>query len=336
MTRSKSARRGIVCCRRQNCTAVLISLAAVSFLYFNFEPISAGADAAEADFDLSDIEAAVAAKPMLSVKTASQSRQPHNASPAGVQPQAGAPGEVRGQRALLMNLLLLEHGRHKLAQIPSYTATFYKNELVGGSMTGAQVMQLKVRHEPFSVYMKWMIGDKGRELLYVNGQNSGDMLVKVGGWKGKMLPALKLNPTGSVAMNAARYPVTKLGLLELTSELIAYRRKDLENYRGLDCRMVDDQKLNGRKCYCFVLQYENPKVSELYRKTILYIDHELCLPVSIKNYSWPSDEQKKLTGTKFDEATLIEQYAYTKIRLTEKLADAEFDRKNKNYRFARR
>ena len=42
---------------------------------------------------------------------------------------------------------------------------------------------VKVRHEPFSIYLKWLSGEVGREVLYVDGANDGEMFVRSGGWK---------------------------------------------------------------------------------------------------------------------------------------------------------
>ncbi len=70
-------------------------------------------------------------------------------------------GEVVASSRLAMNyhLALLELARYKLKSFPDYTCTFTKQERVDGQdLSDVQTMQLKLRHQPFSVYMKWEEG----------------------------------------------------------------------------------------------------------------------------------------------------------------------------------
>ena len=235
--------------------------------------------------------------------------------------------------ALLLNLLLLENGCNRLEKKSDYTADFFKQECVDGT-TETQVIDLKLRHQPFSVYMKWLVGDKGRELLYVDGQNNGKLLVKLGGLKGRFLPCLKLDPNGSVAMQESRHPITKAGLLNLARESIFYRQREIVKPKlEVRCRMLDNQTFHERPCYCFILNFNTPEVAEPYRKTIQYIDKELSLPVCVKTYGWPSDDAAD--SPNLDEETLIEHFSYTNIHFNQQLADLDFDRRNKNYSLRR-
>jgi hypothetical protein len=324
--------------RKHNFIAILISLAAVGILYLNFEPAPAGAEPSEVSIDISQLGASsptlVAATLPLPATAAGGSLEDDSLdsppSPAEI-----AHDRAQSRMALLMNMLLLEKGHRKLSSVSSYTSTFFKQEQVGGAMGGGQVMQVKIRHEPFSVYMKWLVGDKGRELLYVDGQHDGKMLVKVGGIKGRLLPCVKLDPDGAMAMREARHPVTDIGLLNLSRKIIQYRQHEAENdYADIRCQMIDSEEIDGRPCYCFVLHYQNPETSETYRKSVQYIDKELWLPICIKNYAWPADESET-DPVKLDEATIIEHYGYSNIQMDTQLADADFDRKNRRYRFRR-
>lgn len=318
--------------QRHNATAVLISFVAVSILYLNFEPTPAEADPSAANAALASLQEPVIAPRPSTLASGSNSNSTGNDKR---QTSGRAADVIEGQRALLMSLLLLEKGVHEISKVPDYTATFCKHERIDGTLGDNQVMQLKLRHKPFSVYMKWLVGDKDRELLYVDGQNDGKMLVKLGGIKGKFLPALKLTPTGSIAMREARYPVTKLGLRQMAQEMIGHRRNEISGKVGVRCQMLADQKIQKRDCYCFIFVYDSAKTSEIYRKSIVYIDKEYSLPVLVKNYGWPTDVEEETKPAKLDEATLVEHYLYTNIRLKQQLANAEFDRGNKNYNFRR-
>jgi hypothetical protein len=237
--------------------------------------------------------------------------------------------------AMLMNLALLEQGRRRLAESSNYTCTFYKQERIGTELTDGQQIELKLRHKPFSVYMRWLSGDKGREVLYVDGADDNRMTVHPGGWKGRLVPALKIDPEGSLAMSEARHPVTMVGLAKLCDEIVGRRKIELERHHPVRCRLIENEVVNDRPCYCFVATYLNRKSSEEYRKSMQYIDKESLLPVCVKNYAWPDEKQTFADDNALDEATLIEHYAYSDLQFNQQLASKDFDRTNEAYGFKR-
>lgn len=319
MTSAQFSQQRPVSHRRRNLLAILIAFAAVSLLYFNFEATPAGGNFEE-EVNLDKVTAEV------SVPVAGG----NNRSDAQGENGSAAANTLRGKTALLMHLMLLERGIRRMQQVSDYTATFYKREVVDGTLADPQVMQLKLRHEPFSVYMKWLVGDKGRELLYVEGQNNGEMLVRLGGVK-KLIPTLKLDPAGSQAMKEARYPVTQIGLLKLAEKVLEYRKRDMRLKPLPQCRMFENQLLNDRKCFCFVVEYQNARQCRQYRKSVIFIDQEWLVPVCVQNFGWPSRDSGK-TGAALDKETLLEDYRYSNIRMEQKLADRDFDRSNRSYR----
>ena len=63
-------------------------------------------------------------------------------------------------------------------------------------MLDREMTELKIRHTPFSVYMKWHEGtDIGREVLFIEGQLDDKLLVS----PGNVLPTVKLDPYGDLA-----------------------------------------------------------------------------------------------------------------------------------------
>lgn len=312
--------------RRHNFLALLIASGAFAYLYLHFDPTPVSAMPDDAAAEMQNISTDVEI-PTLAVSSESADTKGTETSPKNPD------NYLSGDTALAFNMMLLEKGIANFEKTPSYTATFYKKERIGGVLLDAQITSLKIRHRPFSVYMKWLKGDKGRELLYVDGQHDGKMLVKVGGVKGRILPPLKLDPTGSLAMKESRYPVTNIGMLNLAKKILDVREQELAKGVGIECRMFDNQKVNRRNCYCFVVEYPDREDSSLYRKSVMFIDKKFSLPIYIQNYTWPEDDS--LAGKKLDEATLIENYSYSNIRTNRQLADNDFDRKNKSYSFKR-
>jgi hypothetical protein len=239
--------------------------------------------------------------------------------------------------ALQLHVALLELGKQRMSHIPDYSATFLKQEkLDGEDRQDLQTINLKMRHRPFSVYMKWLDGgDVGREILFVEGQYDDRMQVRLGGRKGQLLPALKLDPTGSVAMKEARHAVTEMGLLNLCELILKYRKRDLTLKQGLRWQMLPDQKFADRECYCFVVEYDSKEIEPAYRKAVTYIDKELNLPICVRNFGWPEEVKEGISAQELDEATMIEYYGYKDLSFEQRLSDADFDKSNKDYTFRR-
>ncbi len=248
--------------------------------------------------------------------------------------QSQIPIRLEGIAGLRLNVALLERGLQRLLEIPSYTATMAKQERIGGDLSDSQVIRMKLRHAPFSVYMCWLEGDVGREALFVEGQNDGKTLFHFGGWKARMLPTLKLDPHGSLAQRESRYPITEAGILGLIENLIKYRQRDLSKFDKLHFEIVDGQVCHGRDCYFSILEYFNQDDSELYRKSISYIDKEWSVPVWIKNYTWPNFAVTAASDDSvLDGLTLIESYAFSDIEMNAPLSNKDFDAANDEYMF---
>ena len=94
----------------------------------------------------------------------------------------------------------------------------------------------KIRHEPFSVYMKWLSGDRGRQLIYVDGQNDGKLLVQPGGIKGRLTGVLSLDPSGTLAMSDSRYPIQTAGLLALAKTILEHQKNRSKTWQRVPVR----------------------------------------------------------------------------------------------------
>jgi len=245
--------------------------------------------------------------------------------------------KIEGKLAVRLKQALLLDSRSKLQTIPDYLATFTRQERVGGKLLARESTELKVRHAPFSVYMKWQEGsDVGREILFVKGQNSDRMLVKKGGKVGEMLPTFKLEPTSDLAMKESRYPVTESGVLNLVEKILSYCERDLKLDQGVACQFLPDQKIDGRLCYAIRTDYGCAEVDPNYRCSIVFIDKESTIPLCVKNYGWSAAcGATSSANDKLSDDTLVEFYAFTGMRYQSRLADKEFDHANGDYRFRR-
>lgn len=310
---------------RRNLLAMLVAGAALGLAHLNYDPVCVGASPHEKLAALAPPVMSLSVAPVVYQVPATDNDGATESAPA---PIPSDPHALTGVWALKMANTMIESGIRRMAAVPDYTAQMYKQERVAGVLSEGQQIELKVRHEPFSVYMKWLSGDRGRQLIYVAGLNDGHLLVQPGGIKGRLTGVLALEPTGSMAMSESRHPVTKIGLLELAKTVAGYQRVDLEKQTGFRCQLLDGQEFEGRPCYLFACEYDSEKANADYRKSVMFIDKELSIPVCVKNYCWGRD----VNPESIDEETLVEFYAYSDIQLGRELTAGDFDQHNSDYK----
>ena len=324
-------------------TAVLAIAAAV--LYASFDPVPAG----EAPGSISDRESSsnetftvpmpptVPIPPTVPMPPEAANLpviELTNDAAKTTQPSEPVPASTLNNSELIeYTMLLLKNGAEFLKQFETYTAVFHKQERLGGDLSEVQKIELKIRQStPFAVYMKWRNGDRGRQLLYSDEYKDGDMVVKLGGFKGRLLPGIKLNPLGSRALEESRHPVTQAGILGMVEQMIVDRRKELSEGHGVRCSKLPNQEFDERDCFCFVFEYDTKQDSSNYRKKVIVLDAKRHIPILARNYTWTDDKASELTAEELDALTLVENYSFTKIDFSKTLTAIEFSRENPRYR----
>jgi hypothetical protein len=187
-------------------------------------------------------------------------------------------------------------------------------------------MFVKVRHEPFSVYMYFLgpASKKGQEAIYIDGKNDGNLLAHPNGFRHKLVGTVKLKPTSMLAMAGNRYPITELGLKRLTSRLIEVGEHDSQ-FGECDVKFVPGAKVKGRECTCIVVVHPVPRKDFLFHKARIYVDNEHNVPIRYEAYEWPQEPGGP--------AVLTEEYTYTDLKFNNNFNDEDFDTRNPNYEF---
>ena len=234
-----------------------------------------------------------------------------------------------GRVAMMLQIAMLQDAIKRLDEIDSYTATWEKQERIDGSLSDLQKMSLKIRHEPFSVYFKVEEGGEvGREVLFPISGDDPRMMVQLMKFGGR-LPALKLDPNSSLAMNEARYPITMAGIKEMTEMALEIRQQDLKRISKIRATLRDDRTFGGRPVFAYTMEYPSKDISETYSRCEIYIDKELMLPVYAKNWGWAAGSAD--SGTSDD--SLIEYYAFKDVKLDASLSPDHFASSNPDYKF---
>ena len=236
-----------------------------------------------------------------------------------------SPGQS-GEHPLMPVLRWAYSGIGNVEKIQDYSATVAKRERIGGKVGDYEYMFVKLRQAPFSVYM-YFLGPadlKGQEVLFIEGQNNGNMLAHGVGLKNSVFGTVKIKPDGPIAMRNQRYPLTELGILNLTQRLVEVGEQDVK-YGECEVKFYEGAKINNRVCTCIEVIHPVPRRNFLYHLARIFVDKELNLPIRYESYDWPGEDGGP--------PELLEEYTYLNLKLNNGFTDADFDAKNPNYKF---
>jgi hypothetical protein len=204
--------------------------------------------------------------------------------------------------------------------------TFRKQERIGGKLLPEQTYFLKVRHDPFAIYMKCLEPAAGRELIYAEGHFDNQVIGHPPGVARLLVPRLKVPPDHPLIMAESRHPMNEAGLANMIRKMIQYREMDLadpDSTTILDRTTDPDGRpwLRSRHLHP-VFRRERP----LAETEVLY-DPATRYPLRFAGYDRPA------AGTK--EGALGERYSYDNLVLDAKLSPQDFDPANPGYAFHR-
>ncbi len=244
-------------------------------------------------------------------------------------PRPPGPQErIDGQEAKRLLLDVLLDVEDRLSRTEGYTAVFHKQERIHESLGEEQILDMKVRHEPFSLYLKFRNHEPGKEVVYNEDRHDGDVIAHATGLAGRLIPRLKVPPDHPIAMTGNRHPVTEAGVLNLAKKLVHFRRMDLHDPEAVTIldRMTDDQ---GRTWLRSIHTHPHQHADRPFARVEVLYDPETLLPVQISNYDWPE------TPGDLEELKLAEKYQYEDLQTVETLSDMDFDPANPDYAFTR-
>jgi Protein of unknown function (DUF1571) len=233
---------------------------------------------------------------------------------------------------------VLEYAQQRLQEmdneIKDYECILVRRERLAGRLSSYVHAQVKLRHQqtrggvvqtPFSVYMRFLSPAEveGREVLYVQGQNKGNLIVRRGGRRFKFV-TVAVDPKSEIVLRESRYPIEELGIRNLTERLIEVGKEDLQ-HDEIEVAYFEDTKVNGR--LCTAIQITHPVRRDYFRYHVarVFIDDELQIPIRYASYDWP----RKEGGA----PPLLEEYTYLDLELNVGLGNWDFDHRNDDYKF---
>ncbi len=232
--------------------------------------------------------------------------------------------------AIQMARKSLLHSQHS---IQDYTAILIQRTRVNDELSDYQFMEVKIRNQkqvagkieiPMGVYVKFLKPDsvKGREVIWVEGQNGGQLVAHESGFKNIL--RVSLDPSGYLAMRGQRYPLTEIGFEKLLLKLVATAERERE-FGDAEVQLSRNARVGDRTCTMVQVTHPVPHANFEFYRAQVFFDDELNLPIRYASWTWPKEP-----GT---EPTLQEEYTYTKVQVNVSLSDLDFDPDNKQYNF---
>lgn len=214
-------------------------------------------------------------------------------------------------------------------KIPSYTATFRKEERLNGRLAPEQAYFIKVRQTPFAVYMKATAPASGKEVIFAKGLFNDKVIAHSAGLSRWLVPKIQLPPEHPLIRSESRHPITNAGIGNLIKNLIGYRQRDLVEPDAETALDRWNDPVGRQWLRSIHVHHERSSDRPFTRVEVLY-HPETRLPLRFTAYDWPE------SPTDEPEAPILgERYSYDDLTLNAPLSAEDFDPANPAYHFHR-
>jgi hypothetical protein len=211
---------------------------------------------------------------------------------------------------------LLEAKRNYTA-VKDYTCTLVSKENVGGKLQEQNVIQMKMKTEPFSIYMRWLAPEssQNQEVAFVLGKNNNKMRVKSNKLKG-VLGFMSIDVNDKRVMEHSRHTILEAGIGNMIEQHINQWQTDRAIGKTIVTPPVE-HVYAGRKCYKIELTRPTKQAEFYCHRTVIYLEKESKMPIRLENYNWPVPG-----GPAGGE--LLEMFGYVNLQFNTGLKDADF------------
>ena len=212
---------------------------------------------------------------------------------------------------------VIESTSKSINEVKTYQFLLIKRETIEGKDTGHQYLMAKVQTEPLKVYIKFLKPARlvGREALYTG----RDLLIRRGGTRNPNL-VLALDPFSPVAMVGNKYPITHMNPKTLCTQLIEKVEKEIQ---FPDTKLYKTEASYAKQPgihYRLIHKSQHPDMECCMAEMLISKKHNL--PIYFKVVNW---------GNK-----VIEEYAFSMVKVNEALPVDTFNEDNPEYHFKRK
>jgi hypothetical protein len=228
--------------------------------------------------------------------------------------------EATAQPLLTQLIQDIEQARQRSESLRCYTAVLEMEEEIGGTLRDPEVVEMRFRSQPFSVYMTWR--DSTQEALFVEGKNDDRLLIRPSKGLATFKRLWSLEPESRVAMKSCRYSIRDSGLYKLAERVREFYETGAFDSKAIRCS-VGTVEAHDRSLKEYVVEFPDAEVCQQYSKCHYGFDNETGFLVTVRNYGWKDDGSQPL----------VERYHYHDINTSLQFTDADFDHENPDYGF---
>ena len=215
-------------------------------------------------------------------------------------------------------------------KIKDYSCVLIKRERIDGQLQDSSTIYMKVREQPFSIYVKYLKPDRkaGVEALFRKGYHNDQLLGHDVGFRA-MAGSLWLDPNGRLAMAGQKYPITDGGIPNLVRKMMETVKLDMKNdpegKETLIKYVENGGEIDGRPCIRVDVMHPVKRSCYRFHRAEIYLDKEWGIPVRYAAWMWPTYQGGK--------PVLDEEFTYTKLQFNRGFTDWDFSEKNREYKF---
>ena len=243
---------------------------------------------------------------------------PRAAAPSAPQPMTPAAKAHSTASPMDEPVRLIHEAQQAYQNIRDYTCLLVKRERMGGILPPEHVIEMKVRVQPFSVYLRWLQPrtEAGQEVCYVAGRNEGKLRIHPKGVLGAV-GFVTLDTNDPRVRQSSKRNITEAGIGNTIARFVKSWEAEQAHNLTTEVR-VADYEYNRRRCVRVeTLHPANSEGHFLYYRDVVYFDKETHLPIRLEFYDWPRQEG--------DPGQLVELYSFANMRLNVGLGDDVFN-----------
>ncbi len=234
----------------------------------------------------------------------------------------GEAAPADGRHVLAPAIDLAKASRDATRKANDYTATFIKRERFRRHVVD-QSMEIKFRQAPLSVYCKFVDPHAGREVIFVDGQNKGQLLVHEDGLRA-LAGTLSFPLNHPDVMRENHYPINQFGMVAMVDAVIAQWEQEMK-FSETEVAYFPSAKFGDIDCQMYQTTHPAPRSNFKFHKTCLYVEQKTKLPLRVEQFDFPLRDGQ--------DPPLVEQYNYINVKCNVGLTDRDFDPRNKDYNF---
>lgn len=212
------------------------------------------------------------------------------------------------------------------AEVRTYQCIVHRKERVNGRLMARQAAVLRVRQNPFAVYLKVIGGEAdGREAIY-NPRRYGDQVIVKNGGRQFSFVTIGLDPRSPLIMAETNYRVQDWGLAQGLQTVLNILKEE-KKYSDVKVEYFEGAKADGRPAFGARITHPTYRQGMRFYQALVLIDEEMRLPVFYQAVSWPRPPSNR--------PLLIEEFSFTRWKFNIALDERYFWHKNPNYGFSR-